>query len=365
MAGYSLRPLAELATQARGFFTQTIPGAIASVWANTFTVLGKVLALLGFETELRRRWLFDQIFASTADELWLERHGFELGLSRRPASAASGTITLDATPGLDVPAGLIFTRQDGLTYTTGAGATAAGNSVTLPLEADLSGSAGNLDPGATLALDPAQEVDGLGNQGIVDAEGLAGGADREPLETFRGRVLRRKRTVAQGGSRSDYATWVEEALGADNVAAVFVDSFANDARSVWVAFTVIDQPNGIPTDAQIAAVQRYVDDPVRRPVTARVFAVQLSLLPVPVQVQGLTPDTLDIRLSLEAELAAEFVDRGLPGKPGAAAIFAKSWLDEAISRAVGEDRHGLALPLADVSVPAGFLPVLGPVTYTD
>ena len=92
MAGYSLRSLDTLSKLTRGFFTQSITGAITSLWANTFTVVGKVLALLDFEHEQRRAWLYDQIFASRADAVWLARHGFELGLTQAPASTAAGTI---------------------------------------------------------------------------------------------------------------------------------------------------------------------------------------------------------------------------------------------------------------------------------
>ena len=60
------------------------------------------------------------------------------------------------------------------------------------------------------------------------------------------------------------------------------------------------------------------------------------------------------------------VDRAEVGT-STAAVFSRSWLDEAVSRAVGESRHVIAVPLADIVVPAGYLPVPAdvPVLYTD
>src|ERR1700742_3498309 len=108
---YPTVTLASLSAQARQFFTQTIPGAIASVWPNTFTIVAKVLALIGFEIELRRTWLFKQQFASTADPPWLYRHGFELGLGPPTAATpAIGTITVACSPGLPIPQGIQYER---------------------------------------------------------------------------------------------------------------------------------------------------------------------------------------------------------------------------------------------------------------
>lgn len=365
MAGYSIRSLVDLSRQARGFFTQSVEGAIASVWANTFTVLGKVIALCSFEQELRRKWLLDQIFASTADIVWLARHGFELGLTRYPALPALGSATWPATPGTVVPAGLQLTRPDGVTFTTLKDETAAGNAVTLALQADEPGSLGNTDPGTLLTfVDPGELPDGISGPGTIDADGLGGGADAEKVEQFRARVLRRKRNPPQGGAAPDYETWVGDALGAV-VERVYPASFVNDTRSVWVAFTVNDQPHGIPTPAQVTIAQAAINDPVRRPLCARAYAIRLQELPIPVQIRRLQPDTTDTRISVETELAATFADLAEPGLPSGDTVLSKSWLTQAVSRAVGENRHQMPLPLDDIAVPPGYLPVLGPVTYTD
>ncbi|ACL57414.1 baseplate J/gp47 family protein [Methylobacterium nodulans] len=370
MAGYNIRSLAELGSQARKYFTQAVEGAVALVWANTFTVFAKVLALLDFEHEQRRAWLFKQMFASTADEIWLVRHAFELGLAQGAGQTAFGRVTVAATPGLVVPAGLTWVREDGLTYTTLAQAIAAGNSVTLYVEADLVGEVGNVAAGTELTLSPDSDApEALGTVATVvaaeDGSGLSGGIDAEDLESLRARVLARKRNPPHGGAEGDYIAWVTEALPGV-VRAVWVDSFSNDARSVWVMFTVADQPNGIPTAAQVATVQAHIDDGVRRPVTARVFVSAPIAHHINLLIAGLSPDTPDIRDAIAAEVEAVFVDRAEPGKPtkGAFAL-SRSWLTEAISRATGEDRHRLVTPADDLVFGPGQLPVPGLISYTD
>ncbi|WP_345819939.1 baseplate J/gp47 family protein [Methylobacterium fujisawaense] len=368
MAGYTIRSLAQLAAEATGAFVQAVQGTATKLWPNVWRVEGKVLALIGFEMEQRRAWLVRQLFASTAERVWLIRHGFEFGLQPEPANTAMGTATTQASPGTVVPIGLQYARGDGVTFTTTAAVAVIGNDVSLPLEADVAASAGNTPAGTVLTLvNPDDAPAGLGRTCTVgeasDGTGLSGGADEESLESFRARVLYRKRNPPQGGSAPDYVAWVLEAV--PTAVAVYVDSFQNDSRSVWVQFTVSDQAQGIPTAGQVAAAQAYIDDPIRRPITARVFVSA----PIPVQqdivIGGLDPDTTDIRASIESELAAAYTDRARPGKPSVDFVFSASWLAEAISRATGEDRHRLLSPASDQVFTAGNLPVLGSIAYID
>lgn len=370
MAGYTVRSLAQLAAEAKSAFVQAVQGTATKLWPNVWRVEAKVLSLLGFEMEQRRAWLVRQLFASTADRVWLIRHGFELGLQPDPASSSIGTATAAAAPNTVVPVGLQYARGDGATYTTLASATATGNSVGLTLEADVAGAAGDTPPGSVLTLvNPNDAPTGLATtctvDGASDGTGLSGGADAEETETFRARVLYRKRNPPQGGAGADYVKWVGEAV--PTARQVFVDSYANDERAVWVQFTVTDQPNGIPTAGQVAAAQAYIDETyngasLRRPVTARVFVTRPIGQPVDLVIRKLYPDTVDIRDAIEAEVAATFVERANPGTPSTPFTFSASWLDEAISRVTGEDSHDVDSP-DDIVFTAGNMPVLGTIEY--
>jgi uncharacterized phage protein gp47/JayE len=360
---YPTRTLAQLATEAWAGFTQAIPGATVSTWPNTFKVVGKVLALLGFENEQRRAWLARQQFASTADREWLVRHGWELGLVPDPATAAVGTATVSCTPGLAIPQGLQFTRADGATFSVRTATTPSGSSTSLPLAADTAGATGNTDATTSLALVPSTGAPaGLGTTATVDSAGLTGGADAEATEAFRARVLYRKRNPPQGGAAVDYVEWTDAALA--TVTGVWVDSFVGNPGHVWVCFTVSDQPDGIPSVGQVAIVQAYLDDPIRRPVTARVNAGAPTAVTVDITVAGLFPDTPDTRAAVSAEMAAVFDEHAAPATPNTASVLYRTWLDGALSRAIGVQHATMTLPAADLTYStAGDLPVLGTITF--
>lgn len=389
--GYSIRPLATLAAQATQFFTQAIPGAVVRLLPNTFRVLGKVLALLDFEHEMRRQWLFKQQFASTADRDWLIRHGFELGLTLDPGSPSTGTITVTAPAGTVVPANVAWTRDDGATYATLVPTTSAGPTVDLVVQADQVGATFDMPAGDGLALVSTAGVpQALGDTATVAFDGLTGGVDPEDIETFRARVLYRKRNPPQGGSEADYIEWVGESLA--SAKAVFVDSFANDERSVWVCFTVSDRndvtwegyflPNagalddtplesfvphtyGIPSDQQVATVQAYIGDPVRRPVTARVFTTAPTPIPVPIQLRNFAPDTPETRGAVLAEIVALQVDEMRPAKPNEPFTLYVEQIEAAINRATGVKAFTLVSPTGDLTFTAGSeMPALQPPTYS-
>lgn len=366
---YNIRPLEALADLARQAFVAAVPGAIVRLWANTFTVFGKVFALLDFEHEQRRAYLYAQIFASTAAEPWLARHGFELSLTQDPGNVAIGTMTTVVPGGTIIPSGISYRRADGRTYSvlapvSAVGGTGANVAVDLPISADLAGAGGNMQAGDILTLvNPAGAPFGLATSGSVDTAGLTGGTDPEDIETFRARVLYRKRNPPQGGSDADYVKWVGEALS--TVRGVYVDSFANDSRAVWVCFTVSDRPAGIPSAGEVATVQAYVNDPVRRPVTARVFVTAPTPVPISIGITHFHPDTPDVRAAVTAELVAFFTDDVSPATPSSALTLYVEHVSAAIARAAGVGDFTLAAPAADqVLAAGGQMPVLGNIGYS-
>lgn len=367
---YDVRSLATLSTQARQFFTSSITGTVVKLWANTFTVIGKVIALADREHELRRARLAKQQFASTADDYaWLRRHGFELGLAPNPGNQAVGNISVPAPDGTITLAGMTWVRGDGVTYSSLAPATSVGGLAHVSLQADLAAAASNMQPGDTLTAVLTDAVpQALGTTGTVDAYGVTGGTDPEDIEGFRARVLYRKRNPPQGGSIPDYVKWVGEALSAvgydgDGIQ-VYVDSFQNDARSVWVSFKVLDQPNGIPSAGEVATAQAYVDDPIRRPVTARVFVMPPVEVDVPITITNFYPDTPDTRAAVTAELAALQADEIEPARPSMPFVLYREEIDAAIKRAPGVGHFTLVSPATDLTyATAAQMPVLQPPTY--
>ncbi|WP_457091404.1 baseplate J/gp47 family protein [Microvirga sp. P5_D2] len=355
--------LSDLSQRVRLIIAEATEGAITDLWPNLNVILAKILALVGKEWHLRVKFLYRQLFASTADEVWLVRHGFELGITRIPAKVATGFALVDVPVGTVVPYGVTFRRADGALFRTRTSGVGTGVGTSLEFEAVVAGALGNTDAGQTLNLVDTGVVTGLGDAATVSVGGFGGGANVEPIETLRQRILDRKRNPPQGGSGPDWVRWTKESSGA--ISRVFVDSFIGDSREVWISFLRSDRPNGIPTPSDVAAVQAYLSDPIRRPVTARVSVVAPIPQPVAIHIAGLSPNTPAIRAAIEAELAAMFVDLSAPAMPSAYFTLSRSWISEAISRATGERRHVLITPATDLTYPAAAnMPVLGPISYS-
>lgn len=342
-------------------FYRGIVGPVVDIWPNTWAVTAKVLALLAREVDLRLAILYRQILVSTSDAVYVRRHAFEYGIAERAAGRAGGAISVTATGSGTFPAGLAFQRADGALFLTVTSVVAVPGPVQLTVQADVAGIAGNTVSGTQLTLISDTPVTIAPGYGSV-TNGLGGGAAAEDVEALRQRVLQRKRNPPQGGSASDWERWAKEVAGVDRV---FVDSFSNTNRRVWIAVTFLGRTNGVPNAGDVAAVQAHLDDPNLRPVTAQVTVVAPTAVPIAVTATGVSPLTTSVQAAIAAELAAVFVERMQVVTPNRGFTLPRAWISEAISRAVGEDRHTLTAPSADVVYTTpGQLPVLGTVTLS-
>ena len=75
---------------------------------------------------------------------------------------------------------------------------------------------------------------------------------------------------------------------------------------------------------------------------------------------SVTPDSVAVREAVTAELADLFAREAEPG-----GIIYRSHITEAVSVAAGEFDSTVTEPAANVSAPAGYLPELGTVTFTE
>jgi uncharacterized phage protein gp47/JayE len=196
----------------------------------------------------------------------------------------------------------------------------------------------------------------------VSALGIGGGADLEGDAALRERVLFRKRMPPHGGAAHDYVIWAREIPG---VTRVFVDpvNAVNARTTIGVWFLMDDTyANGIPQGADVDIVEAHIDE--LRPAGAVVDIAAPTAVPVAITIDGLVPDTQDVREAVKAELADLFrraMRVSTLTDPFTLKI-SKIW--EAISAASGEDSHTLTLPAADLDLTVGQVPTLGTVTFT-
>lgn len=350
--------LSELSARIRGAFRQELPGTDATIWPNTLYVIGKVVALLLFEAHLRIDWLYKQLFASTATARHLERHAYELGLARKAASRATGSLTTTGAGSTTYPAGLRYLSGRNAYVSTAAATSAADGALTIPVRAEQPGAAGNRNAGETLTLVDSALHPGLGKEATVGAAGLGGGADAESDDSLRDRVLARKRKPPQGGSEADYEQF---ALAVPGVSRAWARGFVDGPGTIGVWFLFEGRENGIPTAADVAAVQAALDE--RRMI--RVSAVANAPVPVEVDVAlSIAPDTAAVRAAVEANIAAMLATRCRPGLPDEPFVLSRSWIAEAIAQTLDEESHTLTAPAGDVTFTSGQYPVLGTVSWT-
>ncbi|WFS01583.1 baseplate J/gp47 family protein [Rhizobium tumorigenes] len=359
-----IRSLDDASARMRGAFRQYLPGTDTALKNNFVTVTGKVITGLAHEFELRMAYLSKQLFISTATGAYLVMHCADIGIFRKPASAATGAIGISdtsnalATPLTTYPQGIRFiSGSDTYLSTAPATSDAAGN-LSLSLRSETRRSAANRDAGGLLALaDPVLYPD-LPTQWSVAAGGLGGGADIELDEDLRARGLQRKRNPPAGGALADYERIT---LAVPGVLAAWAFRGASPG-SVFVFFLFKGRTDFIPQPSDVAVVQAEIDATRLIRVDDSV-AVAPTPRPINVTISGLSSDTTEIRAAIEASIRAMFLARCRPGIAGNTFTVSASWINEAISTTTGEDRHVMVAPSADIVLTNGQFPTLGTMTY--
>lgn len=278
-------------------------------------------------------WLARQQFPDTADPDILDRQAGLYGLARKPASVASGTVTISGTSGTPVSAGLVLQSAAGVQYElTENSAVGGGGTVDMAAWALVAGTAGNL-----AAADPLTLV--VPTAGITGAVVVTmdGGEAAETDDALRARVLEVMRNAPAGGNAADYRRWAVEVAGIERA---FVFAGRRGLGTVDVA---IMTPSGLPSAGLITQVQDYIDE--RRPVTADVLVLQPDLVTVHITATVILSGTTLVAAEAAARTAiAAYIDTLAPGD-----TVYLSRLIAAIQDVPGVTAVTLTAPAADVT----------------
>lgn len=364
---FQLPTLAQLLDRTRKEFRTQLPGSDAWIWPNNITPSAKVIAGAMFEVFGFASFIAKMIFASTAPDIeTLILHGNEYGLTLRPAAPADGQAILTSTGDLVVDVSAVFRRSDGFEYLASASASRLGaGTLVVSLIADVDGAAGNALNGTPLEI-----VSGVTGDALAEVNvGITGGADTEDKETFRSRILFRKRYPPHGGAASDYVLWAMSVAG---VTRVFVERLWNGPGTVRV-FVMMDDlfADGIPGAADVERVADFIE--TVRPAGAIVTVQAPAARRMDITISGLTPDTSATREAVLAELR-ETVQRlgrvaGNDTVHGGMAflatpfVFPRAWVWQAVGNAGGVISDAVVLPAIDTALSAGEIPVLGTVSF--
>lgn len=318
--------------------------ADAMVYARVLA--GLIHGIYGYAEFISR-----QVIPDTAEAEFLDRWArIWLRTPRKPAAAATGSVSFTVQAGAVVPVGTVLQALDGQQYETTADAAGTVPTYSAPVRALIAGAAGNRTTGQSMSL--VSPVPGV--QPTAVAGELSGGADVELDDALRARLLERISQPPQGGAIADYRAWALEVPG---VTRVWVYPAEQGAGTVVVRFVRDADASPIPDAGEVAALQSYLDE--RRPVTANVIVVAPIAVPLNFTISGLVPDTPAVRAAVQAELADLVRREAAPGAP-----LLLSRIRAAISSADGELDHNLVLPAADVTVTPGQLLTMGVVTWT-
>ena len=225
-----------------------------------------------------------------------------------PATRAELSVTVTATGSATLPAfSQLLGGSNGVVYLTAQAVDVSPGANTVLIRASTPGTVGNLGAGAAVSF--VQPVPAVATDTTVQRQTVTG-ADAEAVEVYRQRVLQRFQRRAQGGALVDYQIWGEEVAGVVNVY-----PYTGDPGQVNVYVEAGNQPQGIPTQAQLNAVVRSINLDAdglatRRPADALVNARPITRTTFTVRVLGLVVDNLSAtRSGIEAALLQYFEGR--------------------------------------------------------
>ncbi len=341
-----------ISSRAAAVFERALPGIDARSDNTGATAICRVTELGVQDLYYEQGYLAEQLMPDTATD-WLPRHAQIWGVPRDQPTFAGGNVVLSGVAGDTLPVGTQFQTQSATPaiYETAA-AVQLGTNVSVPLQALVAGSAGNLPAGAVLSpVSPISEISP--QSATVDANGITGGLDLESLDSWRQRILERIRLEPAGGSADDYVEWATAAI--PNVAFAACPPSLQAGGSVTVV-VAMSGPT-VPTATELADIAAYIAQ--KKPVTATVNVVAATLQPVDISLQ-VRPNTVAIQQAASAALSLFFAGASAIGSP----IYYSN-LSAAIEYSDGETYHELLAPTADVAATGPTaLPVLGTVTFS-
>jgi len=194
-------------------------------------------------------------FAQTTFGTYLDLRAEEHGLSRIPASKATGYVTFFGDSGTVIPEGTIVSTPSSelapavfFRTTTQAVISDAGE-VSVPIEALNEGIEGNVAAGTITVLStPIQGVARIENQ-----QTTSGGADTEDDASLLARYLEWVRNPSAGGNKADYVKWALEVAGVGSVSVVPL-KYGNGTVSV----AIVDKDMQPASEELVQRVQEHI-----------------------------------------------------------------------------------------------------------
>ncbi|MBO9538771.1 baseplate J/gp47 family protein [Herbaspirillum sp.] len=348
MTSYTLRPTyTDLKTR--------IAADLAAMPAVLRGPLSAALARANNSIHGHLEWIDRQTSPLTCDLERLYDWATLYNVARLDATASTGGAVGAGANGVPILAGTqLRGTANGLDYTVQA-AIILGQSSTVTLKCNTTGSAGNLVAGQTLRLiDPLPGCDDIFT---VDANGLSGGEEEEDLEDWRSRVAEEWQTIVTTGARSgkdaDYRFWAKSAH--PSVTTALVQPHVLGIGTVLVRPICNGLQDRLPTQAVLDAVSEKLSSIAPATADWRVAAPLKRLVTASLHLQpGF--DTEANRTSIGGAVLAAIL-----AEASETSILAMAELDAAIATVTTQYQR--IAPTADIAVAAGEVLVYRPITW--
>jgi len=343
---------------AAGLKLTTTPGRMSNIGVLSAEIAGEI-----DDIHQHIAWQARQRFTRTANEEGLLDIATEFGMTRHEAKAAIGVITVTGSNGAVLPGGSRFQDAAGNFYVTASEVSISAGSATVAATAETTGIAGNLGAGTTLSL--ISPVAGI-TSAATATTAFTEGREIEEIEAFRARILFRQANPPIGGNDADYVRLAFDVAG---VTHAWVTPLAMGLGTVTVRIAAYDDPTGpVASETLRQSVADHIEgyiNPITnqwegRPATAQVFVIAATLNPINLVFDSLTPTDSKTLAAIAANVQSLFRSIGEPG-----VRVRRSWITGAVSAAVGENYHKLAIPADDVICGVNDMPWLSRILLGD
>lgn len=321
---YTRPTLDQLRQQSQGDLQSALPPADELLRYSNLRILAAMVAALVSGNYGYLDYIALQATPFTATDVFLEAWAALKSVTRKPATAASGSVIFTGAVGSTIPPGTSVLRNDGFAFVTTAAATIGdGGSVTAPLSAVAAGSTGNSDAGLSFTLTAG--VSGVTATGTA-AAAITGGADVETDDALRGRMLLAFANPPQGGSASDYQQW---ALAVPGVTRAWVTPSGMGPGTVAVLFMMdVSQAahGGFPQGSSGVAAGETRDTVAtgdqltlanalfaKQPVTPIVYTIAPQANTIALTIAGLSGASAPVKAAIAAAFSNALFMGGVPG----------------------------------------------------
>ena len=218
----------------------------------------KVLAGEVLSLQSNAQWLKNQMFAQTATGMQLDYLATERGITRKPATHASGTLTFSRDTALgyavEIPAGTVCstsgTEPIRVVTTQSAILPEDALSVTVPARSESAGATQNTGIGSVkVMITPPAAI-----TAVMNEDAFIGGLDAEGDDELRERIIESYRNISNGTNSAFYS---EQALKHEEI---YSASVVAKERGVGTVDIYIAGRGGLPDDSVIEELQAEISE---------------------------------------------------------------------------------------------------------